>query len=418
MIKKINILILGFILSISSLYGEGGSNYSAFGIGDIETVQGAAYWGSGGTSIAVPSPYHINMVNPAMWSTSHLTRMQLGYRFQQNLVSSSNNEIYQNFGSIDGLNALFVVDTAKGFSFGFGVNAFSNVDYSISSAFSREIDGLPVSGKLETAGSGGIKKIYIGASYKPLPFLAIGFNQNGYIGNIQRDAVTLTNQSYAHDSFTGRKFSFSGNNQRIGLNLEYSNFMLGMFYETAAKIETNSDLIYISYYDLISSRTTIVDTSFSSNSEFEIPASFGVGLSYLTGKFRLAADYTSQDFSGFNFNQGDNGSFQATNAFSFGLERLGNTSAGAKRFDKWTYRFGLGYKDLYLAVADKSVNETYLSFGFSAPFGKSSMFDYAMVFGTRGEISDPLVQEYFARFYFNVSIGEQWFVPFKREFED
>jgi len=401
-----------------SLYADGGSNYSAFGVGDIETVQGAAYWGLGGTSIAVPSANHINMANPAMWSFAELTRMQLGYRFQQNFVQSDDNEVFQNYGSLDGLNALFMIDTSMGISLGFGLNAYSNVDYSISSAFSKVIEGLPVSGKLENIGSGGIKKLYLGASYKPFSFLSIGLTHNVFLGNIQRDALTLSNESYAHDSFTGRKFSFSGNNQRFGLNLEYENFMLGMFYETADKIDTKSDLIYISYYDLISSNTTIVDTSFSSELNFDIPASFGLGMSYLTGKFRIAADYTSQDFSNFTFNQGDNSNFQATNSFSLGVERLGNTSAGAKSFDKWTYRFGLGYKDLYLAVADKSVNESYLSFGFSAPFGKSSIFDYAVVFGTRGEITSPLVQEYFARMYFNISIGEQWFVPFKREFED
>ena len=60
----------------------------------------------------------------------------------------------------------------------------------------------------------------------------------------------------------------------------------------------------------------------------------------------------------------------------------------------------------------------YGTFGFSAPFGKSSIFDFALVFGVRGEVNSPLVQEYFGRFYFNVSIGEEWFVPFKREFGD
>lgn len=415
MIKKILILLIAFNIN---LFADGGSNYSSFGIGDIETVQGAAYWGLAGTSIAVPSDYHINMANPAMNSFVALTRLQLGYKFQQNYVNSENSNLFQNFGSIDGVNALFMIDTSRGLSAGFGMNNYTNVEFSTGSGFSKVIDGLPVSGKLESMGSGGIKKIYIGASYRPFSFLSIGYNHNVYLGNIQREARTLSNESYAHDSYTGRKYSFSGSSDRIGLNLNYSNIILGMFYESASNVNAQSELIYISYYDLIATNTTIVDTTFKSSSDFQIPASFGVGASYLLGKFRIAADYTTQDFSKFAFNTGDLNKFQKYSSYSLGVERQGNTAAGAKAFDKWTYRFGLGYKDLYLNVADKSIGETYLSFGFTAPFGKASIFDYSVVFGSRGEVGAKLVQEYFARMYFNISIGEQWFVPFKREFEE
>lgn len=415
MIKKILIMLISLNVC---LFAEGGSNYSAFGIGDIESVQGAAYMGLGGASVAVPSQYHINMTNPAMWSHLSLTRIQLGYKFQQSYVTSSSNNIFQNNGSIDGINALFMIDTSRGISLGFGLNNYTNVSYSIASGFSKIIDNLPVSGKLENVGTGGMKKIYIGASYKPFSFLSFGINHNVYLGTIQRDATTLSNESYAHDSFTGRKYAFSGSNQRLGLNLHFGDLMLGGFYETSAKIENRSSLIYISYYNLISSNSTIVDTSFNNTNYFEIPSTIGFGASYLIDKFRIAADFTSQDFSNFNFNKRDNNKFQALNTFSFGIERLGNTSAGADVLDKWTYRFGLGYKDLYLNIDNKPINEMYLSLGLSAPFGKTSIFDYAIVFGSRGQVSSPLVQEYFTRMYFNVSIGEQWFVPFKREFGD
>lgn len=415
MIKYFSILLFIFT---SSLYSEGGSNYSSFGIGDLETVQGAAYWGAAGTAIAVPSTHAINLVNPAMWAFNELTRIQLGYKFQQNYIDSKENSLYQNFGAIDGLNIMFAIDTSLGLSAGFGLNAFSQVNYSIASGFSKTVDDLQVSGKLENSGGGGIKKIYFGASIKPLSFLALGITQNVYLGNIQRDALTFSNESYAHNSYTGRKNSFNGTNQKIGLNFIYKDLSIGAYYENAANLRMNSELIFLSYYDLEGTGSSIVDTSFKENSKIEIPSSLGFGLSYKLNKFRISSDFYTQDFSDFTYNQSTNSTFNSLNSFTLGVERLGNKSSGAKGLDKFTYRFGAGYKDLYMQVNNIPITEQYLSLGFSAPFGKNSMFDFAFVLGTRGEINSPLVKEYFGRMYFNLSIGEQWFVPFKREFED
>ncbi len=415
MIKYIIILI---ILVSSKAYSVGGSNYSAFGLGDFEQVQGAAFWGAGGTSIGVPDKKHINLMNPAMWSYNDLTRMQLGYRFQQNLVQGEDKSLFQNFGAIDGLNLVFTLDTARGLTLAFGLTSFTHVNFAIASNFSSQIDGLNVSGKLENFGGGGIKKIYVGGSYKLFDFLSLGIIQNGFIGNVQRDAVTITNESYAHNSFTGRKNSFSGGNQKIGLNLNHKNLSFGAFYETAAKLKINSELIYISYYDLLSTGRRIVDTTFTDNSVIDLPSSYGIGFSYLDKRVRYSADFFTQDFTNFSFNKPENVEFRALNSFSVGIERMGSDLTGSKPLDKFSYRAGLGYKQLNITVNNQAITEQFATIGLTAPFGQSSIFDFAFVFGSRGQISSPMVQEIFGRFYFNVSIGEQWFVPFKREFSD
>ncbi len=415
MIKNVFILLL--LLSINA-YSKGGSNYSAFGLGDFEQVQGAAFWGAGGTSIGVPDKKHINLMNPAMWSHNELTRMQLGYRFQQNFVQSEDNSIFQNYGAIDGLNLIFSLDTARGFSLAFGLTSFTLVIYAIASNFSSQIDGLNVSGKLENFGGGGIKKMYIGGSYKIFDFLSIGLIQNGFIGNVQRDALTITNESYAHNSFTGRKNSFSGGNQKLGLNLNFKDFSFGAFYETTANLKINSELIYISYYDLLSSGRRIVDTSFTEKSTIELPSSYGFGISYNYKRLRFSGDYYTQDFTNFEYNKGQNAEFKALNSYALGVERLGSNLSGSKNWEKFTLRAGLGLKQLNISVNNQNINEQFATIGFTAPFGQSSLFDFALVLGTRGQIQNPMVQEAFGRFYFNVSIGEQWFVPFRREFSD
>ena len=64
----------------------GGSNYSAFGFGDIIESHSAAFDAVGGTAIGATSPYAINLANPASWNAPRSTRFQTGFAFRQFLV--------------------------------------------------------------------------------------------------------------------------------------------------------------------------------------------------------------------------------------------------------------------------------------------------------------------------------------------
>src|SRR5690606_16287144 len=100
--KKIIALIF-FISFNITLLAQGGSNYSIFGVGELNHVNGAKYDALGGTSIAFPHKTGINLKNPAMWSENTDTRIQLGYKFNQSLVSNDSQNLYQNNGGLDGL---------------------------------------------------------------------------------------------------------------------------------------------------------------------------------------------------------------------------------------------------------------------------------------------------------------------------
>ena len=93
---KKTIIVILFILTNAALFSQGGSNYSIFGVGELNYVNGAKYDALGGTSVAFPHATGINLSNPAMWSENEDTRIQLGYKFNQSLVSNQNQDLYQN----------------------------------------------------------------------------------------------------------------------------------------------------------------------------------------------------------------------------------------------------------------------------------------------------------------------------------
>ena len=82
---------------------------------------------------------------------------------------------------------------------------------------------------------------------------------------------------------------------------------------------------------------------------------------------------------------------------ALGCSRLGNTSARAEFFDKITYNFGVGYKQLYYNVNNTDVNEYYGSLGFDIPVVGTTLINTAFTFGVRGENSGKNISETFSQ---------------------
>jgi hypothetical protein len=56
------------------------------------------------------------------------------------------------------------------------------------------------------------------------------------------------------------------------------------------------------------------------------------------------------------------------------------------------------------------------SIGFQVPWSGTFISDIALTFGSRGTQTDGLIREYFGKLSVDVSIGETWFKPFKRDY--
>lgn len=407
--KLIN-YVTAFVLLSLNIFAQGGSSYSIFGVGDLGNSGNASYDGMGGASIANPSETGINFNNPALWSLVKSTRLQVGYRFNQNAINSPTTSLYQNNGGLNGFSALFAIDTSSGISMSLGVTPYSHVNYLLSTPVLLTKDDITLKGKTVYQGLGGISLAYLGGSTGIGYGLNLGIQVYTIFGQIQHSALTdFTEDLYGFNYGNYRKDFVGGYGIKSGLFYSgLKNFGVGIFIESIPKFKVSREVFYDS--PLVSDTTVYYDITDN------IPVNIGFGLSYKTGNFILASDFSTQDFSNFTYQIGQNMKFSNSYQFNFGVNRIGNQSINANTFDKISYKFGFSYKKLYYEVLRNNINETSLSLGMEIPWSTSFNSDVSTTFGFRGTNNNGLVQEYFGRLGIDISIGETWFSPFKREY--
>lgn len=404
------LLVVAFSLAAKA---QGGSNYSVFGFGDLRQNVGAAYDGLGGSSYGVSSDYVINTLNPAAWSFVRTTRVQGGYRFNQNRISSASQSISQNNGKLDGAMILFALDTSMGLSACVGLAPSSSVNYIFNKPFSISYNGSTYTGTAQYSGSGSMITAYFGGSIRALERTWLGISGLLYFGSISDKIIYSLPVEGSFNSENRRRDELSALGVRIGvLNEPTQNLKIGASITLNGSLKdsvfryyyTNSSLFGASYADTVRREETS-----------SMPMTLGFGASYLSGKFLFAADAEFQSFSGVNYREQPGFAYTNASRFSVGISRLGVQSAGTAYFDRINFNFGAGIRTLYYTVNGNTIGEQYASFGMQMPFGGAAMVDVALTGGIRGTTSNNLLQEQFLRFTFALSVGETWFVPFKRD---
>ncbi|MEI6091138.1 MAG: hypothetical protein WCR42_11845 [bacterium] len=409
--QKIISLFILTILAFATAYSQGGSNYSSLGIGDLNYFGSAAYAGTNGLSISYPVTTTLNPRNPAMWSKLTTTRLNAGYLFNQNVISNGTTTLWQNNGSISGFSAAFCLDTAKGMTIGLGMSPKSKLNYYISNPISIEKDGLTLDGQALYQGKGGLNDIFLGMSGRFFNFIEVGGEAYYTFGLMSRlsqslfssDATTFSPGVITNDYFTG----WGG---KFGINCQINkDFSIGGFWELTQKLNYENRVTITGIY-------ASTDTTMVNNKTSELPQSYGLGLSYRINRFLIGADYIAQDYSKLSYNSGSDMTFRTTNQYILGLTYFGNPRFSRDYFDRVTYRLGLAYRDLYYNIRGNDMKEMSMSLGFRLPSSNSMFLDAGFVFGTRGTLNNGLLNEQFGKMYIDISIGEVWFKPYKRDF--
>lgn len=406
------IIILISIFAVQISYSQGGSNYSAIGLGEINYYNTSSYEAIGGTSIAFPQDNGINAVNPAMWSQNVSTRLMAGYKYNQHFNFSEESELFQNNGTISGINALFSIDTSKGIAAAFGITPYTRVKYYIAAPIGVDFDSDTITGKSYYQGKGGLNRLYTGLSFGIIKGVYIGLEGHLNFGTVQTlnstevygDASTFNSYVYKNDYLYnfGYKIGFYTN--------LINNFGIGAYVENSGDMRLEREK---SYFTLTPNKN---DTIIESRADYSLPLAFGIGLSYKTGKFVMGADYSMQDFSDFEYNRGANSKYKNYSRMSAGICRLGNKSYSADYLDKITYKLGFSYIEQYYTVYNEDINDIALTFGMEMPVKGTGILDVSFNFGKRGIKNDQLLLEYYGRIGVDISIGETWFKPFRRRY--
>ncbi len=436
--KNLNIIIIFFLLARLSVCAQNSTSspYSRYGIGDIANKSFGQSKAMGGISLGIRTPYHLNVTNPASYSsldslsfifefgfTSKTTLLQTE-GINQSIIKQTNNDINLSYISVG-------YPITKWWFGSFGLIPFSNVGYNIKNE--EIIDSI---GNVETYynGSGGINQFYIGNSIKFHKNLSAGFNASYLFGSLnQTKSVHFPDDDNAFNSFIENKIIIGDIYFNFGL--QYNNnfndkykYTIGIIFDNQSKIQAYNSTLKTNY--IYSDQKYTTDTLENTEHEKDyilLPYNFGIGFSITKDdKITFGADYLLQDWSNSTF-FGENHDLANSNTFAFGFEYIPEHDAKKKYLRRIYYRLGGHYSNTYLNIPLKDeqnkltgnfeqLKDFGISFGIGLPLRRSkTSFNIVYELGQRGTLKYNLIKETYNIISFNLTLYDIWFI--KRKFD-
>jgi hypothetical protein len=408
--RFIKISLVLFIVAAEAFAGSG-SRYSRFGIGDLVITNSARRLGLGELGIALTENKYISNLNPASWSGLNFTRFETGITYSGTSLSDNNNSVFHSNTNLNGMIFGFPVERDYGIAAVVGFVPYSNVDYKTLNVLN---DNLVGDYSAEYIGEGGISKIFFGGSYKlPLGF-ALGINLDYYNGKISNSLnLKVSGQSDFKDpSFTNSR-SFNGVGFSAGLltenlveslqNSTITNLRFGLTYSSGAKINTDTMYTLSTSIGLIESELGTVKTN--------IPSRIGFGAAITLNKtFTIVADYITQSFDEYSFNNRKSINLKKYSKYGVGVEYHKGDMRSTSFWEHATLRGGLSLEQSQLTFGETNINQFSVYAGCSLPIGYENSIDLGLQYGIRGTNDNFLLKENIFKFIVSLSIGEIWFL--------
>ncbi len=409
MIKRITISLTVLFSMFSFAQQSTSSPYSYFGIGETKFKGSPEQKAMGGIGI-FPDSIHLNLLNPASYSSLKLTAITVAGGTTFNKQESSSDSGKTRRTSLDYL----AVGIPMGkFGVAFGLNPQTVVGYRIMS-FGEDDSTLGLN-----SGDGGTNRVFLGGAYQINPKLSFGVEGSYYFGTI--NALSRLYESTQYSTQTTTRVDLNG-----------FTFGLGLMYQT--KLKEKYDLFasanYTSSYKMNFEKNVRVGTIGitpggneyyddyidlpQQTEKYTMPSRFSMGLGI--GQLRKWAVGTEFSYLGENKISsplsGSSATYENTNAmrFSLGGYYIPKYNSFTSYFDRMTYRAGLRYENTGLIVNGETINDMGISVGFALPVGNRwSDLSFALEYGQRGTKSAGLVQENYFNISIAISIVDKWF---------
>lgn len=419
---KISRLVIISILIVTQwqVWGQNNTNspYTRFGFGELADRSFGAGRAMGGVGIGLRSPRQINPMNPASYSSmDSLTFLfDFGVVGQLSWFDDGVNKQKDINGNIEYMAMQFPV--TKRLALSLGLLPYSFVGYDFGTVYS-EGDAPYVQA---FSGSGGLNEMYLGASIDIWQKrLAIGANAGYFFGNIVHEQQVQFSSSTGGNNLSFKehlrvkdlKFDF-GAQYTHPLSLT-QRMVFGLTYSPANKLQTTS--YKIETIGDPSGSTTNATSDTISGQRFDIPDSYGFGLSYIKdNKLTIAVDALYETWENAYFFD-EKGDFKNRLRLAGGLEFIPN-SADRAFFNRIRYRAGAHYSNSYLKVntviGEEKTGFGYNEYGASIGLGfplidmrsfVNVTFEYVKV---KPE-SRLMIDEQYFRFTVNYTFNEMWF---------
>lgn len=408
-VRSVAILLVASAVAATA---QGGANYTAFGLGQQRTTFGAAYEGLGSAAYAVPSDYLFGLANPALWPLVKTTRIQGGYRFNQQRIEQGGAVRAQNNGKLDGAGLLFAIDTSAEIAASIGVFPSSSVNYTSARRFQITLPDVGVLvGTTTYRGGGGMTTAYAGIAARIVPgvyaggALLYGF---GLISDQVETSIAAEATQRAVSTQNDRLSTLGG---RLGVYAELSDRLcIGLAGTLFDALQVERSLHYQSFSP--SSTTPTFDTSFASSLSSPMAATVGGGITYRVRRWFLTLDGEWSPTSALQYRYSSLGRAGESYRLSIAASYRGSRAAGSSFEDRLSVSGGVTMQRLPVVIGSVPLDEYAASVGVQIPFGGAAMIDAALIGGFRG--NGLPVREEFLRLSVTLSVGEVWFIPFRR----
>ena len=398
------------------------SPYSRFGLGSLNSSVSAQQSALGGNSAVYYNSNSINSENPATYSSfepnSFLFSTALNSSIHNFATSTqSQNESNTNFSHVAigfPINKYFTVST--------GLLPYSSVGYNLD--YIDYETWLDDSVSVSSTGNGGLSKYYFGTSVQVHKTLSIGINASYLFGGLSRNKTADFNSDIFNVSSVDRT-NITGFSYETGLlfNTEISKdkyVAFALSFQNSNNLDAKQTLLGTTY-DFTTS-LVIKDTfqNVIQKATIDMPSKISAGASYNSEKLLLVANYSSQNWSEYQFLidgvavEEDN--LKNSMCYSGGIQFTPDNNAHNKYWKKIQYRIGGRYNKTYLNLRNNQLTETSLTLGLGIPVKRTNTFyNFSMEIGDKGTTEDNLIKEQFVRFTFGVTFKGIWFV--KRKYD-
>lgn len=413
-------------MSAMGAYAQSGTNspYSQYGLGDMAD-QGVGFnKGMSGVGLAFRKGNEVNPLNPASYSSVDSLSMifDAGLSGQITNYNENGKTMSAKGGGFDYVTGLFRV--FKNVGVNVGIMPFSNIGYSYSS--STKLSEVNTTVPVKYEGNGGLHQLFLGAGWKVLKPLSLGFNMAYLWGEYDR-FVTSTNTSI---NVLSRQYSASINSWKLDLGLQYDQAIsktdfitLGATFTPGHNLKADPECKVISRNTSIGKSDT---TSYVINNVLDIPTTWGIGIAYRHGSIlRVGADFQMQKWGALSFPSmsGNNnyvmkdGLLKDNYKLNAGAEWMPNPKS-RKLLAHVRYRIGAGFTTPYYYInGQDGPNDFHLSFGFGIPimnvYNNRSILNISAQWQRRS--ADNLITENTFRINIGLTFNERWFAKWKIE---
>ncbi|HTN67902.1 MAG TPA: hypothetical protein VLZ33_00405 [Dysgonamonadaceae bacterium] len=413
------------------------SPYGRYGYGLLSKQAVGLTESMGGISYGVRRGYHINPGNPASYSKADSLNftVDMGISLHYSELSDDvNNQTFWN-GNLDYL--AFQFSALKNIGISVGVLPYSKVGYE----FGRNKILDDISYREIFHGSGGLSQIYGGVGYAPFEYFSLGANISYLFGSMSHSReIPLLGLGQSADALKRlERTSYSIKDMKLDFGAQFTypinvreSMTLGVVY--TPKITTKST-IYPT--DVLYSETTSepYETDTLYNQSFELPETFGVGLTYSTANLLVGIDGTFERWSTAEYPDDLDGLTKDTRfndkySVSLGAEYVVDPMH-RNFFRQLRLRGGLYYSNSYanskvydpqtgMNLGEAGYKEYGATIGFGIPFrdiitGRISMINLGLGYSLMEPSKEYMIKEEMFKVTLNININELWFL--KRRFD-